>query len=204
MFIYESKLPLSDYNGRRELDQDSGLDYLAETDLTASNVFSPDQVGVGELREALANFARAARELDKFKKALFRKQNRREAGLYTGVNGEYPFNVGGSLGMLIAGMGHDDLFHGGIGLATESGEVAEVLIKLLVGQRTDLTNVKEEIGDCLWYLSRLVKWADTTFLTEMKRNIAKLRARHGAAGFDKGRDMKRNLDTERKTLEGDR
>lgn len=176
-----------------------GLDYIAATDLTASGTFNPEQVGVDELRDALIHFATAASHLNKFKKALFRMQNRAEAGLDLASGSAYPFNMGGSCYTFKA-MGHDDLFHGIIGVATESGELAEVLIKLLDGERADITNVREEIGDVLWYLSRLVKWADTTFLTEMKRNIAKLRARHGQ-GFDKERDMNRDLGQERSTLE---
>lgn len=166
-----------------------GLDYIAETDKTASNVFRCDHVGVGELIDALRRHQRAGEALNKFKKAMFRKQSREEADLPHAAFGVNNLPLDG----LIAGMGHDDLFHGVIGVATESSELSEYLADCLEGKRRfDIENVREETGDVLWYLSRLVKWADTTFLSEMKRNIAKLRARHGPDGFDKGRDMNRD------------
>lgn len=199
-YLYEFDIKDED---REDAAAEGGLDYVSETELTASNVFTPDQVGVGEFRRALLDFVRASQELDKFKKALFRKRNRQESGLSVGANGEYPFQYGDSLGFLIQGAGHDDLFHGIVGVATESGEQVEILIKLMDGERVDVTNVREEIGDVLWYLARLVKWAGTSFLTEMVRNITKLRARHGTAGFNKDRDINRDLEAEHKLLEGE-
>lgn len=170
-----------------------GLDYIAECDKTASGVFAPENVGVGELIVALRNHQRASEELNKFKKALFRKQTRNEAGLANSFSG---------LSIEAATMGHfDDLFHGVIGVATESGELSEFLADAIEGKRRfDITPVREELGDVLWYLTRLVKWAETSFLTEMKRNIDKLRARHGTGGFNKERDMNRNLAREADVL----
>jgi NTP pyrophosphatase (non-canonical NTP hydrolase) len=191
MYIYEFAV-----KDPEDAQAEGGLDYIAETDKTASNVFTPAQVGVAELRVALLECAIAAQRLDRFKKALFRNQSRLQAGLREDFVGE-------SLDDLMAGMGHDDLFHGIIGATTETGEMCEALVHLLDRRRIDELNMKEEIGDVLWYLSRLVKWAGTTFLTEMKRNIAKLRARHGAGGFNKERDMNRDLDAERRTLDGE-
>lgn len=170
-----------------------GLDYIAATDLTASNVFSPSQVGVGELVLALRRHQEASEVLNKFKKALFRKQSRLDAGLTNMFSG---LSIEASV---LAG--HDDLFHGIIGVATESGELCEYLADVLLGKRKfDQTPVREEIGDVLWYLSRLMKWGGTSFLTEMKRNIAKLRLRHGTGGFDKSRDMNRDLAAEHNEL----
>jgi NTP pyrophosphatase (non-canonical NTP hydrolase) len=96
--------------------------------------------------------------------------------------------------------GHDDLFHGIIGNITEVGEQAEILLGLLDDECVDIVNVREEIGDNLWYLSRLMKYANTSFDDEMRRNIKKLRARHGNEGFNKEADINRNLDNEHKVL----
>lgn len=169
-----------------------GLDYVAECDKTASNVFTPENVGVYELQVALHEFILAAQVLNRYKKALFRKQSRIEAGLSPSVHGPdlTTFRIAG----------HDDLFHGVIGVATEAGELAEALHKLLSGQGVSQDNIREEIGDNLWYITRLIKWAETTFLAEMKRNIAKLRERHGKAGFNKERDMNRDLGREADVL----
>jgi NTP pyrophosphatase (non-canonical NTP hydrolase) len=171
-----------------------GLDYIAECDKTASNTFRTDHVGKGELVAALRQFQIAGEKLNKFKKAMFRKQSRQEAGLVGGADDNDDV-IGPEYAQ------HDDLFHGVIGVCTEAGELAEFLADALEGKRRfDVANVREESGDLLWYLTRLMKWADTTFLTEMKRNIAKLRARHGAGGFDKSRDMNRDLASEAEVI----
>lgn len=177
------------------------FDYIAETELTASNVFSPQNVGVIELTDTLAAVIHAAQAMDKFKKALFRQRTREESGLDTVLRpGE--ILLSDALGERAAEL--DDLFHGIIGVITETGELAEVVMDFLtIGKQPDLTNVREEIGDVLWYLARLIKWAKTTFPAEMQRNIAKLRLRHGQGGFDKGRDIERNLAEEHALLEGD-
>jgi NTP pyrophosphatase (non-canonical NTP hydrolase) len=177
----------------------TGFDYLAETDKTASGTFAPENVGIMEFSDALAVMIHAGQQMDKFKKALFRKRNREESGLPP-LPADDP-TLAALLGEDAAQF--DDLFHGIVGIITETGEMAEVLYKFCVAApQVDQTNVREEVGDVLWYMSRLVKWCETTFLTEMKRNVAKLRKRHGEAGFDKERDITRNLDAERGVLEG--
>lgn len=182
-----------------------GLDYLAETNLTASNTFTPENVGVIEFTAALAAVIHAAEEMDKFKKALFRKRSREESNLAP----RDPIDPLLSFALGVDVLGDpcplDNLFHGVVGAITEVGEMAEILLHYLDGTHPeiDVTNIREEIGDVLWYLSRLVTFSDTTFLTEMRRNVDKLRLRHGAAGFNKEADINRNLDEERALLEGD-
>lgn len=178
-----------------------GFDYIAETDLTASNVFTPENVGVIELTQVLAATIHAAQEMDNFKKALFRKRSREESNLGPFVPGEV------TLLQVLSRLDHpddhpyDDLFHGIIGAITEVGELAEILMALLDMETVpDQTNVREEIGDVLRYLSRLVKYSETTFPAEMRRNIAKLRQRHGQGGFNKEADITRDLDAEHKVL----
>lgn len=179
-----------------------GMDYIAETDLTASNVFTPENVGVIELTQVLAATIHAAQEMDNFKKALFRKRSREESNLGPFVPGEV------TLLQVLSRLDHpddhpyDDLFHGIIGAITEVGELAEILMALLDMETVpDQTNVREEIGDVLWYLSRLVKYSETTFPIEMRRNIAKLRQRHGQGGFNKEADITRDLAAEHSVLE---
>lgn len=178
----------------------TGFDYIAETDKTASGVFAPENVGIMEFSDALAMAIHAGKQMDHFKKALFRKRNREESGLLP-----LPENDP-TLATLLGedAAQFDDLFHGIVGIITETGEMAEVLYKFCVAvPAVDQTNVREEVGDILWYMSRLIKWCETTFLTEMRRNVAKLRKRHGEGGFDKDRDINRNLTAERTLLEGE-
>lgn len=206
MYIYEydeSFMTLEDIGDgiNREL---NGFDYLAETNLTASNTFTPENVGVIEFTAALAAVIHAAQDMDLFKKALFRKRSREEAGLAPRNPIDPPLSVALGYSVLSDIVGLDDLFHGIVGVITEVGELAEILLYFLDREQPiDVTNVREEIGDVLWYLSRLVTYSDTTFLTEMRRNIDKLRLRHGEAGFNKEADINRNLDEERALLEGD-
>ncbi|MEE8372505.1 MAG: nucleoside triphosphate pyrophosphohydrolase family protein [Dehalococcoidia bacterium] len=47
----------------------------------------------------------------------------------------------------------DSMFLAGLGLAGESGEVADIIKKhLLHGGHLDRAHLKEELGDVLWYL----------------------------------------------------
>lgn len=181
---------------QRAAQAEAEFDYLAETEVTASGMDGRHNVGVTEFRAALVDVIRASQVMDQYKKVLFRDRSRGQAGLKSTVTLE---------GMLDSKISKTDLdlLHGIVGVITESGELAEVLLnKLAHDQPFDRTNVREEIGDQLWYLARLVKWAGTTFFDEMVRNIKKLRSRHGASGFSTTGDVNRNLENERAVLEG--
>lgn len=179
-------------------------DYIQQTELTASGVFNPSEVGVGEFCAVLAAVVDAARTMDLYKKLMFRKRTRAEVQGLTIYNPLWTPLDDASNGFAKDLDKFADLFHGIVGLITETGELAEVLLNFVDHEaQPDIHNVREEIGDNLWYLARLVKWADTTFPDEMARNIAKLRARHGAAGFNKEADIHRNLSNERAVIEGE-
>lgn len=173
--------------------------YVGETELTASNTFAPENVGVIEFTNALAAAIHAAQAMDRFKKALFRKRTREESNL---PPMEPQPLLSEALGERIEEL--QDLFHGVVGNITEVGEQAEIIYNLLTGidEVVDITNVREEVGDNLWYLARLVKYAKTSFPAEMEANIAKLRERHGQGGFSKEGDINRDLAREREVLEG--
>lgn len=198
MYLFEDETNQINIDAGRTDEMIYGFDYLAESAITNSNTFDPENVGVIEFTNCLSQVIHAAQRMDKFKKALFRKRSREEAQL--DLMEPQPL-----LSEAIAGyaMNVEGLFHGIVGGITEMGELAEVLYDFLAANKEpDLTNVREEIGDNLWYLACLMRWADTTPLTEMKRNIAKLRLRHGSEGFDKDRDIVRDLVKERFLLEG--
>lgn len=185
---------------QREAEAEASFDYVAETDVTASNVYGGENSDGHLLCEDLETFIEAAKRLDKHKKVLFRKRSNADAGLPE--PGPYRTSV------LFNGVDME-LLHGIVGVATEAGELAEIAHRRLYNnsylspnpEPFDVTNVREEIGDVLWYLARLVKWSGTTFLAEMMRNIAKLRKRHGGS-FNAERDANRDLDAERVLLEG--
>lgn len=94
------------------------------------------------------------------------------------------------------------LIHGMVGISTESGELLDALKKhLMYGKSLDLVNIKEEVGDVLWYCALILDEVGASFEDVMKTNIDKLRARFPEK-FTEEKAVNRDLDTERKILEG--
>lgn len=99
--------------------------------------------------------------------------------------------------------GRERLLHAGIGLATESGEFLDALKKsIFYGKELDTVNLKEELGDVLWYMAIAMDALGTDFETEMEKNIKKLKARYGEK-FSQDSAEKRDLKREREILEGE-
>lgn len=66
-----------------------------------------------------------------------------------------------------------------LGLASESGEVIDLVKKYTFqGQDLDKDELKNEIGDVLWYLSQIAEWADIPFDDVAKSNLAVLAKRY--------------------------
>lgn len=94
-----------------------------------------------------------------------------------------------------------ELMHHIAGVVTEAGELEDAFKKhVIYGKDIDLTNLKEEIGDVLWYLAGLCRLLNTTFEDEAERNINKLKARYGEK-FTEEKALVRDLKTERFILE---
>ena len=93
------------------------------------------------------------------------------------------------------------LVHACFGMQTETAEFTDAVKKsLFYGKPLDTTNLKEELGDALWYIAIAMDELDTNFEEEMLRVIKKLRARYP----DKFSDIlaeNRDLVSERKVLE---
>lgn len=95
----------------------------------------------------------------------------------------------------------DRLLHAGLGLTTEAGEFLDALKKhLFYGKPLDLVNLREELGDIMWYLAIACSALDTTFEQEQARNIAKLKARYPDK-FTSHKAIERDLTAERIILE---
>lgn len=89
------------------------------------------------------------------------------------------------------------------GIVTEAGELQDALKKAkYYGKQLDITNLKEESGDVLWYLALLFDEIGTDFETEMNRVIAKLQTRFPDR-FKQSDALARNLVAEREVLEGE-
>lgn len=79
----------------------------------------------------------------------------------------------------------------GLGLAGESGEVADLIKKALGhGHPLDATAIIEELGDVLWYISEICSVLDTQLHSVAMRNIVKLKKRY-PRGFDSQQSMNR-------------
>lgn len=93
------------------------------------------------------------------------------------------------------------LLHAAIGMCTESGEFIDQLKKhIFYGKPLDKVNLKEELGDMLFYIGIAMDELGTDFDTEQRKNIAKLKARYGDK-FSSEAAINRDLDTEREILE---
>lgn len=93
------------------------------------------------------------------------------------------------------------LLHSAIGLCTESSEVLDAFKKsLYYGKELDLVNIKEELGDIMWYMAIMMRELDLDMEVILETNINKLRKRYGEK-FDKQKSENRDLKAERKVLE---
>ena len=86
----------------------------------------------------------------------------------------------------------DKLTLSALGLAGESGEVADSIKKVLYqGHHLDITHIVEELGDVLWYLTLACNAAECTLEDVMNVNVAKLHKRY-PDGFDPERSINRS------------
>ena len=95
------------------------------------------------------------------------------------------------------------LLHSGLGMLTEAQEFLKpILDGILTDKDIDLVNLKEELGDMMWYAAIACDSLDTTFEEEQDRNIAKLTLRYPEK-FTEDKAINRDTDAERKVLEND-
>jgi NTP pyrophosphatase (non-canonical NTP hydrolase) len=94
-----------------------------------------------------------------------------------------------------------DIIHAILGIATEAGELLELLKATLNSDGDfDWVNCREELGDIDWYKALLANRGDFTFEEVMELIIKKLRARY-ADKFTSNEAVERNLAAERAILE---
>jgi NTP pyrophosphatase (non-canonical NTP hydrolase) len=94
---------------------------------------------------------------------------------------------------------HD--FHMIFGMLTEVGELADVYKKnLAYNKPIDIVNVKEELGDLLWYVANFCRTNGFDLEKILETTINKLISRYPKSFTEKDA-LERNLDAERKVLE---
>jgi len=72
-----------------------------------------------------------------------------------------------------------ETLHGIIGISTEAGELLDAVKKgLFYGHAPDMENIREEIGDIMWYIMAIVRAEGWDLEEIMQENIDKLRLRY--------------------------
>lgn len=89
------------------------------------------------------------------------------------------------------------LFHAILGIATESTELVEATMH----KEVDTVNVREEVGDVLYYVAVLLDTLGSDFRHAMFAEIEKLKARYPDGEFSESQAIDRDLDNERDVLE---
>lgn len=92
------------------------------------------------------------------------------------------------------------LLHALLGINTENGELQDNLKKFLFyGKDLDVNNIKEELGDLLWYIALACDNLNITFEELMLMNHNKLKARYGEK-FSDNKALVRDLELENRVL----
>jgi len=95
----------------------------------------------------------------------------------------------------------DSLQHAVLGIGTEAGELLDAYKKnRFYAAPLDRVNLKEEIGDLMWYVAMLCRNKGFDLHECLDLNIAKLKRRYPNA-FDEVKAVYRNLPAERNALE---
>ena len=72
-----------------------------------------------------------------------------------------------------------DLMHATLGIAGESGEIVDAVKKSIIyGKSLDVANMREEIGDIMWYIALACRTLDFDMREILDENIAKLAKRY--------------------------
>lgn len=93
------------------------------------------------------------------------------------------------------------VLHGALGVMTEAAELQSMVSNSIRdGKRFDMTNMKEELGDILWYVALIAESTGIQLEDVMKLNIDKLRVRYGEK-FTNAAAINRNIALEIATIE---
>lgn len=158
-------------------------------------------------KELLAMFSDLAELLDGLKKSLFYGKDTKLENFYAKKllsikNRAYTLskiNISDALVKTETDL-NSRLFHGILGILTESGELAEILLMHMDGKDTDKIHIQEELGDHHWYHSIINDELQINPEETLTKNIKKLKARFPEKYSDELAEN-RNLEVERKVLE---
>lgn len=120
---------------------------------------------------------------------------------YIKLTGVTDHDFAGTMAMSERMRQHATLLHYVLGVGTEAGELQDAVKRMVAyGKPCDIINIKEEVGDCLWYLARICNFMNCSLEHCMELNINKLKARYGDK-FTEHAALNRDLIKEREILE---
>lgn len=163
---------------------------LALRTLPADHEYHADKITTAQWFSVIHNAIVALQELDALKKTFaYGKPLELEFEYGEEEIEMFPENI------------NPDIVHAIIGVATEAGELLEALtLSLFDNEEFDVVNLKEEIGDVMWYLAIAAVRGGFTLTQSQRVNIAKLAERYGDK-FTAEKALIRDLIAERKILE---
>ena len=84
------------------------------------------------------------------------------------------------------------LWHMATGIGGEAGEIEDVIKKHVIYQKPlDVENVKEELGDLLFYMSNLMQSVGLSFKEVLQHNIDKLSVRYSSGKYSNAQAQER-------------
>lgn len=135
--------------------------YLVDSGRTAAAVFHDDTIRQVDYEQIIDTAVGFLKRLDQVKKALFYRKE---------PSWGYAFATTGKTDPRL----DKDLVHAILGIATEAGELLELLLD---PKKVTPEKLKDESGDVLWYLALLFRTIDTNFDEVAGKNIEKLKVR---------------------------
>ena len=85
-----------------------------------------------------------------------------------------------------------NLLHMAVGVSGEAGELLDCIKKHTIYQKPlDIENVKEELGDLLFYMSNLMQSVGLSFEEVLQHNVDKLSVRYSSGSYSNKQPLKR-------------
>lgn len=85
-----------------------------------------------------------------------------------------------------------NLLHMGVGVAGEAAELLDAIKKHTIYQKPlDIENIKEELGDLLFYMSNLMQSVGLSFEEVLQHNIDKLSVRYSKGSYSNAQAQER-------------
>lgn len=172
----------------------------------ASHCWYNEKLDIEDLQEALKEFIESGNRLDRVKKALMYGRD------FQYIEGQE--NIPVQAPCPIPNERDQRLIHAMLGVATEGVEMMEAVQRFFFGDTDyegvkcvdsvpfDEVNLQEEFGDTEWYRAFGLSELNQTHEENIRQNDDKLEKRYGST-FTEEAANNRNLNTERKVLEGD-